>query len=357
MDFLPDSLLEEESAPEAIDAGIPRRLGAPVEARHAGYRIDRYLAEYFPFLARHGWQRRIRADRLFVNQRPTTCNYRLKEGDELTHLMPPGSEPEVSDDLQLIYQDEFLLAAAKPPNLPMHEGGYYHLNTFVRFVRQKFGDQWSPVHRLDLDTSGLVLCTGNSETREFMASQFRLRSMKKTYLFLSTHRPPAKEWMVDQALGLIEFRGYARHWLTSDGKPSQTHFEWIDQRGTLALVRARPVTGRTLQIRLHAMYSGVTILGDKLCSPDPEVYVGYKERGHAEDLNRVTGHRRACLHSESLVYTHPNGTEQQLNCPMADDMQQLWDAANSAAPSRGAESVQREAIVLSAPATALSPNA
>jgi RluA family pseudouridine synthase len=301
---------------------VPRRLGPPVEASAAGLRVDQFLAENFPFLSRHGWQKRIRERRLFVNQRATSCAYRLRAGDEISHLMPPGAEPETCDDIRLIHADDWLLAAAKPPNLPMHEGGYYHRRTFVRYVRERFGELWSPVHRLDLDTSGLVLCTKDSQTREFIAAQFRERRIEKTYIFLTAVTPAHSAWEVDEPLGMLPFMGYLRHWRDPHGKSSQTGFAVVGKFGDLTLIRAWPLTGRTLQIRIHAALSGVPILGDKLCHPDPAVYVAYKEHGHSPELNRITGHHRACLHSESLRFAHPNRREPvALRAEMADDMQ------------------------------------
>jgi 23S rRNA pseudouridine1911/1915/1917 synthase len=326
VDILPDALLTQSLS--ALEE-IPRRLGPPIEFIESDMRIDQLLANKFRFLARHGWQQRIRAGRVFVNGRSVACSYRVRPGDELSHLMPPGSEPETCSELELVYQSDRLLAVSKPPMLPMHEGGYYHQNTLVNFARQQFGREWSPVHRLDLETSGLVLCTADAETREFIARQFRNRSIRKSYLFLSKYQPADRKWTVNRALGPVKVRGFSRQWLSSEGKTAETHFEWISTRGELQLIRAYPLTGRTLQIRIHAATSGVPILGDQLCHPDEEIYLRYKMQTDTSENADLTGHRRSCLHSEALEFVDPETMQlRRLESEMHRDMKELWDAGD-----------------------------
>jgi 23S rRNA pseudouridine1911/1915/1917 synthase len=325
MDILPFEILTPNVASQPE---IPRRLGPPVEVIEAGIRVDQFLANKFRFLARHGWQQRLRAGRVFVNGNAVNCAYRVKTGDELSHLMPPGSEPETRSELELIYQSDRLLAVSKPPMLPMHEGGYYHQSTLVNFARQQFGRDWSPVHRLDLETSGLVLCTADSETREAVARQFRNRSIRKTYVFLTKYRPRDEEWKVQHSLGPIHVGEHSRQWLSPDGKTAETRFEWLETRGGLHLIRAFPLTGRTLQIRIHAATSGVPILGDRLCHPDESIYLRYKSRHDDPELYALTGHHRSCLHSESLEFVDPATNQMiRIHSPMYADMAERWNTA------------------------------
>ena len=141
-----------------------RKLGPAIKDDKCGYRLDEYLAQHFPFFSRSGWQREIKAGAVFVNDVPARKPaQRLKLGDELCRLHPFEEEPEVNTNIKVIWNDGDVAAVYKPAGLPMHESGRYRRRTVAGVLPQVLGPSWGYVHRLDRETSGILLCARTSE--------------------------------------------------------------------------------------------------------------------------------------------------------------------------------------------------
>ena len=308
---------------------VYRVLGGPVLDYHAGERTDLYLAKQFPFLTRAGWQKRLDCGELLINQRPVRASYKLKTGDLVHFYHPQEVEPDVDRDVRILWQEGAVMAVYKPGNLPMHENGAYRTNTFARLLTDLVGKEWSAVHRLDRETSGIVLCGATHGVRQRLAGDFEDKLIGKEYLLLVNGVPEREAWNCDGALGdLVQSRIRIKKWVTPDGVPSETWFqrEAIAGNGRNALVRAYPRTGRTNQIRIHAAYSGHWIIGDKLYHPNEEVFLDYWDKGETTPFAiEQTGFRRCCLHAAAITFKHPErGQEVRVDSPLPEDMQDLW---------------------------------
>ncbi len=315
-----------QSPPEPSENISRRRLGGPIGVDDVGARLDGYLAKNFPFLSRSGWQARIERHELLVNGEAKKSSSKLKLGDELTLFAPDRPEPPVDDRVSLIWEGGGVLALFKPGNLPMHENGPYRKNTFTEIVWERFGREWAAVHRLDRETSGIVLCAGTTALRSRLAIDFASRKVTKNYLAIVRGVPTDSSWQCDGPIGdLTDSQIRIKKWVVPGGLPSRTNFEVLDSKSGGSLLRAIPLTGRTNQIRIHAAYSGHVLYGDKLFHPDESVFIEYFEQGQTERVTQETGFPRLALHAEKLAFTHPVTKAQiELSSPLPPDLADFW---------------------------------
>lgn len=304
-----------------------RPLGPPVRPAEAGSRLDTYLAREFRFLSRSAWQKRIDDGSLFVNGEPAKAAVRVKPGDVLTMYAPVQVEPEVDRGIRMLWQKAGVAAVFKPGNLPMHENGPYRNNTFAAILAAEIGPEWAACHRLDRETSGIVLCGATAAIRAVLAEDFSRRLIHKEYLAIARGRPTAASWDVDGPIGdLVESQIRIKKWVVPDGLPAQTGFAIVDLADQACLLRAKPVTGRTNQIRIHAAWSGHVLYGDKLYHPDEAVFLDYFEnRATTPWVVEQTGFARCALHAAALEFSHPDtGERVRVEAELPEDLAALW---------------------------------
>lgn len=303
-----------------------RRLGPPVRPTEAGSRLDTYLAREFRFLSRSGWQKRIEDGCLHLNGEPSKAAVRVKEGDLLTMFAPVQVEPEVDRGIRVLWEQAGVAAVFKPGNLPMHENGPYRNNTFAAILTEVVGPEWAACHRLDRETSGIVLCGATAAIRAELAEDFGKRRVHKEYLAIARGQPSSHAWEVDGPIGdLVESQIRIKKWVVAGGLPAQTFFETLAVGQEACLLRAKPVTGRTNQIRIHAAYSGHVLFGDKLYHPDEAVFLDYFEhRATTAFVVEKTGFPRCALHAAAMEFTHPDtGERVRVEVELPDDLKDL----------------------------------
>lgn len=308
-----------------MESAVPpatRRLGPPIAEVASGSRLDEYLADRFPFLSRSSWQKEISSGVVFINEIATTKPARrLRLGDELSRLSPIDEEPEVDTNLKLLWTDGDVAALYKPAGLPMHESGRYRLKTVAVLQAQILGPEWSYVHRLDRETSGLLICGRTTAIRQSLVEDWQQSRVKKAYLAITRSIPTQTQWTVDLPIKHVRKDRRNRAFTAADGDRAVTEFSLISAGMNSALVEARPLTGRTNQIRLHCEAAGVPLLGDKIYGADPEIFEWYRKEGNTSRVQKRAGFSRHALHAWKLTLTHPlSRKELTLECPLADDL-------------------------------------
>ena len=262
-------------------------------------RLDQFLFERFSQLSRMYLREVVRDGFCEVNGRHENRGYELKPGDfievrvdTLRHAtMHPEEHP-----LDIIFEDEFLLVLNKPPGMLVHptvgvrsgtllNALAHHLNP----VRPDHEAESFPVlraglvHRLDKDTSGLIVVAKEKRTHRILASHFQKKLVEKRYLAVIDGTPPTGSGTIDLPIGRSEEE---RIWRVDEtGKPAITNFTTLTSTGKSSLVELEPVTGRTNQLRIHLSAIGHPIVGD------------WKYGG--------SDYERLCLHSSMLKFKHP----------------------------------------------------
>lgn len=290
-----------------------------IDEDQAGQRIDNFLRRELPGLPKGRLYRIIRRGEVRVNGGRIKAEYRLATGDEVR--IPPARLNEgpgeaapgrvASIENQIIYEDKRILVIDKPGGLAVHGGsGISHgAIELLRAARPELRDL-SLVHRLDRETSGcLVLAKRRSALRE-LHERFRQGTVQKNYLALVAGDWQYGDRLVDAPLQVKHRRNGERHVIVSgEGKPAQTQFRLSRTFGQFSLMQCQPKTGRTHQIRVHALHAGHPIAGDERYG-DPGVNAVAKELGL----------RRLFLHAQSIAFPDDSGNELHFTTPLPDDL-------------------------------------
>ena len=303
-----------------------RSLGKPIGIEEKGIRLDLHLAKKFLFFSRKQWSSVLKEGSVLINGSTKKSSYRLREFDKISYYSPQEKEPEVCRDVKLLWEEDGVMAIYKPSSLPMHEAGRYRLNTFCELVKEKIDKDCAPVHRLDRETSGIVLCSNLSQLRKDLSSGFLNHQVEKTYYAVVKGSAKEDKWVVEQPLGLDEkSRFRTKQWVTDSGSYAYTSFEVVERKSGFSLLKVMPKTGRTHQIRVHAAWSGYPLVGDKKYQPDEEIFLEYFENGFTKKVEEVCLFDRLCLHAGKVRFFHPRKNQwRTVESNIPDDMLQIW---------------------------------
>lgn len=298
-------------------------------------RLDRYLAMRFPYRSRAQWARIIRDGRILVDGRGARPGQRLRAGNRIEYHPEPIPEPEVSADIRLLHEDDWLMAVDKPADLPLHPSGKYFRNTLLSQLLLARGETLDTpglrvVHRLDRETSGVVVFGKTVSATRFLAGQFEHRRASKSYLVL-VHGAPPERFFVDARLGPkrdSRIRKAVGVVPAPEGVSAQTEFVRLAVGADLALLEARPRTGRMHQIRVHLQHAGYPVVGDKMYGLDETFFLKMAagESLSPEDEARLLLPRQA-LHAWKLTLLHPRDRGPiTFTAPLPADMIELCAA-------------------------------
>jgi 23S rRNA pseudouridine1911/1915/1917 synthase len=287
------------------------RLRVPPES--SGTRLDRFLAELPEVGSRAVAERLVRDGGVLVDGRARSKSHRLDGGEELEFeppaTRPSGLEPEEMD-LAIPYEDEHLLVVDKPAGLVVHPAAGHHTGTLVHglLAYDVEGGEESErpgiVHRLDRDTSGLLVVARSPEAHRRLEEIVRRRLLTREYVALVVGRPRSWRGTIDAPIGR-DRRDPLRHSLDTDSpRAAVTHFEVAELIGDHALLRVTLETGRTHQIRVHLAAIDLPVAGDPTY-------------GRAGDL----GLERQFLHAARLAFEHPfTGEPVDVTSPLPPDL-------------------------------------
>ncbi|HET9811289.1 MAG TPA: RluA family pseudouridine synthase [Sphingomicrobium sp.] len=301
-----------------------------LDAAQAGWRLDRALATAIPTLSRERLKALIRSGCLTRSDQPVRDPATKVHGEETFRLEVPEPEPahNVAQDIPLtvVFEDEHLLVVDKPAGLVVHPAAGNPDGTLVNALLHHCGGSLSGiggvarpgiVHRIDKDTSGLLVVAKTDVAHEGLAKQFAAHSIDRRYLAIVSGVPKTASGTVDAPLA----RSAANRKKIaivegSRGKRSVTHWKRLELLEDSALIECSLETGRTHQVRVHMASIGHPLLGDPVYG---------RSRAHRELLKRLRFHRQA-LHAASLGFTHPV-TKHRLSFSsgMPADMQELFN--------------------------------
>lgn len=272
-----------------------------VTAKFHGYRLIDFLEELKTIQAREGWLKICAEDRLLFNDKPLNSEAILNAGQVLILVVPMTVEPDVNAAIEILHEDDAIVVVNKPAPLPMHPSGRFNRNTLRYFLDAVYRPmKVRPAHRLDANTSGVVVCYRTRAVARKLQPQFELGEAKKGYLARIQGNPESNTFDCEAPISRTPIEVGARI-VDAGGFPSRTEFEVIERfnDGT-TLLNVRPLSGRTNQIRVHLWHLGMPVCGDPLYLPDGQL--GGKQTLKPEDPP-------LCLHAATLEIKHPKTDE------------------------------------------------
>jgi len=316
--------------PEVYGQPVTLHVGVSIRER----RIDKYLHGRFRNLSRHFLQNAIRSGAVKVNGQPVKPSFKLSHRDVIEFVMPEPEKKEIEPEdipLDVLYEDDDLIVLNKPPDLIVHPArGNKHgtlVNALAHYSEQLSSGlgEFRPgiVHRLDRNTTGVMVVTKHDMAQWKVAKQFELRQVEKSYLAIVHGTPELTADRIDAPLGVHPKIREKYSIRPETGKEAVTFYEVVEAFRGFSLIHCKPRTGRTHQIRVHLshlkhpivaddMYGGKLVYPWQLADAEPAVE------------EPVIG--RCALHAWTLGFTHPTtGQRVRFEAPLPADMQHLLD--------------------------------
>lgn len=295
-----------------------------VPGRYDGYSLIDFLSDWHPQVPREDWLAKINDSEIVPGQRygrkkrrmsspveavPLSPDRKVRAGERFENLLPGTVEPDVNANIEVIFEDDQFIVINKPASLPLHAAGRFSRNTVQYILLQLYAPE-APLnaHRLDANTSGvLVLCRKRSVAR-VVQPQFEKRTVKKSYVARIIAQPDADEFRCEAPIAAEPGNQGVRRIDETNGLSASTEFRVIARLddGT-TLVEAKPLTGRTNQIRLHLWHLGHPIVGDPAYLPDGEV--GSNSSLKLDDPPM-------CLHAHRIALHDTNGELREFTAPL-----------------------------------------
>ncbi len=317
------SSAQAEDFPEAPPEQDIIALRIPVPPMCDGWRLDHFLKWRIARLSRTRVQMVIGEQIQFADGRRVRPASRVRAGEVIRLDRPAPVEPEVPRHFEILAEDQTFMAIDKPAGLPMHTSAKFYRNTLTAVLRERFPNEPMQIcHRLDRETSGVLLVARTAQAASQLKQAFALRRVQKTYVALVHGCPEPQTGVIDQPMKLLDTPTHLMMGVSGDGLPARTRYHVLQQLGAYSLVQAEPETGRQHQIRVHLAFLGHPIVGDKLYRASEADFMAYCDNGLSEELLlKFDGLPRHALHAQSLTFPHPvTGQAITVQSPLPSDL-------------------------------------
>jgi 23S rRNA pseudouridine1911/1915/1917 synthase len=325
--------LEEQDINEVAEDGGPVRATLHIRRRRSFSRIDKYLQSRFPRFSRTGIQKLIKEGAITVNERIIKPSYEISAGDKIDLILPPLESKEIlAEDipLDILYEDDYLVAVSKPPNMVVHPARGYQSGTLVNAMmfhcQKQLSNNADPirpgvVHRLDKNTTGVIVMAKDDEAHWRLSLQFERRKIYKEYIAVVEGELDLDSDRIDAPIGShasIRLRYAVRPGL---GRIAATVYHVMERLNGFTLVRLILETGRTHQLRVHMSHVKHPIVGDTLYGAR-QITVG--QLFGNDDETPIIG--RVALHAYKIEFRHPiTGKEIRIQAPPPEDFRNLLE--------------------------------
>ncbi len=311
----------------------------PVEPKHEGMRLDAFVQLYMPTLSREFIKKKVEKGEVHISGRtpPHKASAKVHHGEEVsiithnTHVLEDeewhGKPLELTEEPVVVYEDERLIACHKPAFMTTHPAGrhlFYVATTWFGTIHDRIIHS---IHRLDRETSGLLLLGKTPEAAQLVGRMFEDDLVRKCYFLIAHKREGARPmpYTAMERMGDREGppRGMQRTFPenSSEGREAETTFELLLEKDGYVLALAFPKTGRQHQIRLHAAEHGYPLLGDKLYNGDPGVFMRFKDKLATEEDHAKMQIPRQALHALALRLPYPDPDRPTLyRAPLGEDL-------------------------------------
>ncbi len=275
--------------------------------------LDSYCAHRFTYLTQDEWKKEIYSGKVSLDGVIFLDPATMLKGSEMLAWDGSGIvEPAVDGSITILYEDELFVAVNKTGNLPVHPSGRYFNNTLVALLASRYGRKVYPVHRIDRETSGVMLLAFDGKSAGELSKA--LLKGSKEYLALVHGNFPDDELTVDLPLGPdIDSAVRKKRKAWPGGKElATTRFMKVLHSGDISLVRCFPETGRLHQIRAHLLSTGYPIVGDKLYGRDETAFLTFIKHGLTAALEKRLVLPRCALHAARIIFLHPESKKEMI---------------------------------------------
>jgi 23S rRNA pseudouridine1911/1915/1917 synthase len=290
------------------------------EPEDVGSRIDVFIAENIEELSRSGVQRLIEEGLIKLNGSPVKANYKLREKDIIDVEVPEAKTVEILPEnipLDILYEDKDVIIVNKPQGMVVHPAPGHTSGTLVNALMYHCGDELSGingekrpgiVHRIDKDTSGVLMIAKNDVAHQSLAEQLAEHSITRKYNAIVFNGFQEDEGTVDQPIGRNPLDRKKMAVTQKHSRRAVTHYRVLERMGNFTFIEAQLETGRTHQIRVHLTFIGHPLLGDTVYGPKKQPF-------HLEGQ---------ALHARVLGFVHPTtGQYMEFEAPLPENYEKL----------------------------------
>ena len=272
-----------------------------VKGKFDNYSLIDFLTSFLPHLPKQDWLNDLEAGRMTIDGVVPSPNRVVRAGTRIINQVPNCVDPIINPNIELLYDDSEIMVFNKPAPLPMHACGRFNRNNLLTILEMAFPKiDFKIVHRLDADTTGIVIMAKNAKNATHICKQFKDHTTTKTYLALVHRLVKEDEFSCFDAIGKETIAGGARA-LTCEGLKSETHCTVLERFDNKTLLQVEPKSGRTNQIRIHLAERGHPIIGDQCYSKNKN-----------KDVPLTLSKNELCLHAWKLSFVHPTTGSKQI---------------------------------------------